>query len=116
MEITTRFQPGEYAWIMYENKIKSVLIHEVNIRVKHGEKMLPGYTIPFQLYDCPRINISYIVVLSSQIEKRDAPNDIDCDVEENTKGIELQEKQIFKTAEDLANWLLENAKPPKITI
>jgi hypothetical protein len=83
--------------------------------VVHGSKMPPGFTIPFHLYNVPNIIITYVVVLSSRICKNDDPSDIDRYIE-NRYGIEIEEDKLFKTKEDLANWLVENAKTPKINI
>lgn len=116
MDIQTNFKPGEIAWIMDDNLIKSVLVHEINIKVVHGSKMPPGFTIPFHLYNVPNIIITYVVILSSRINKNDDPIDIDRYIEHNHYGIEIEEDKLFKTKEDLANWLVENAKTPKISI
>lgn len=116
MDIQTNFKPGETAWIMDDNLIKSVLVHEINIKVVHGSKMPPGFTIPFHLYNVQKIIITYVVVLSSHISKDDDPNDIDRDIEYKHYGIEIEGYKLFKTKEDLANWLVENAKTPKINI
>ena len=116
MDIQTNFKPGEIAWIMDDNLIKSVLVHEINIKVVHGSKMPPGFTIPFHLYNVPNISITYVVVLSSRISKFDEPSDIDRHIEHSRYGIEIEEDKLFKTKEDLANWLVENAKTPKINI
>lgn len=116
MEIKTKFKPGEIAWIMDNNLIKSVLVHEINVKVVHGSKMPPGFTIPFDLYNVPNIIITYVVVLSSHIIKGDDPIDIDGYIERNHYGIEIKEDKLFKTKEDLANWLVETASTPKINI
>lgn len=105
MDIQTKFKPGENAWIMDDNLIKSVLVHEINIKV-HG----------FHSYDVPNISITYVAVLSSRISISDDPSDIDSYIENNDYGIEIEEDKLFKTKEDLANWLVENAKLPKINI
>lgn len=116
MDIQTNFKPGEIAWIMDDNLIKSVLVHEIKVKVVHGSKMPPGFTIPFYLYNVPNISITYVVVLSSRISKSDDPNDIDRYIKNNQYGIEIEEDKLFKTKEDLAKWLVENAKTPKIII
>ena len=116
MDIQTKFKPGEIAWIMDDNLIKSVLVHEINVKVVHGSKMPPGFTIPFHLYNVPQIIITYVVILSSHVSKSDDPGDIDRYIEHNHYGIVLEENKLFKTKEDLANWLVENAKTPKISI
>ena len=62
MNIFIKFHPGDIAYVMHEDKIHAVTVHEVAISVTAGKEDGLCFDIPSFRVE-PEISINYVVVL-----------------------------------------------------
>lgn len=99
MNIFIKFHPGDIAYVMHEDKIHAVTVHEVAISVTAGKE--DGICFDIKSFDAePEISINYVIVLG---KFSDDPKKV-CD---RCKLVFSSDK-MFCTAEELADELTKN--------
>lgn len=99
MNIVVNYHPGDVAYVMHEDKIHAVTVHEVAISVTAGKEAGLCFDIPS--FDAePEISINYVVVLGK------FPNDPKkvCDGHK----LVFSSDKMFCTSEELAEELTKN--------
>lgn len=99
MNIVVNYHPGDVAYVMHEDKIRAVTVHEVAISVTAGKEDGLCFDIPSFSAD-PEVSINYVVVLG---KFPDDPKKV-CD----SHKLVFSSDKMFCTADELAIELIKN--------